>query len=326
MNRRAFIRLLGGAAAAWPVAARAQQSAKLPTVGFLGPLAESAMQQWTAAFVERLRELGWIDSRTLTIEYRYADGHSDRAAEIATEFVRLKVAVIVTGGVTAVVAAKKATSVIPIVFATAGDPVGTGLVTSLSRPGGNVTGLSNQSADLAGKRLELFREIVPKLRRLAIMFNADATIGVLEKDQVQIAARALDLEVVPLEIRQTSEIVPAIRASKDDADGLYVVTDPLMNTNRAAINTAANEAHLPTMHGERAYVEAGGLISYGPDFSDLFRRCAELVDKILRGAKPADIPVEQPTKFDLAINLKTAKALDLHVPQAVIATANQVVE
>ena len=284
------------------------------------------MQEWTAAFVRRLREVGWIESRTVTIEYRYADGHGDRAAEIATEFVRLKVAVIVTGGVTAVVAAKKATSVIPIVFATAGDPVGTGLVASLSRPGGNVTGLSNQSADLAGKRLELLREIAPKLRRLAIMFNAGAAIGVLEKDQVQIAARALGLEVVSLEIRETSEIATAIRALKDNADGLYVVTDPLMNTNRVAINIAANDAHLPNMHGERAYVEAGGLISYGPDFSDLFRRCAELVDKVLRGAKPADIPVEQPTKFDLAINLKTAKALDLNVPQALLATANQVVE
>ena len=193
------------------------------------------------------------------------------------------------------------------------------------RPGGNVTGLSNQSADLAGKRLELLRD-APKLRRLAIMFNAGAAIGVLEKDQVQIAARALGLEVVSLEIRETSEIATAIRALKDNADGLYVVTDPLMNTNRVAINIAANDAHLPNMHGERAYVEAGGLISYGPDFSDLFRRCAELVDKVLRGAKPADIPVEQPTKFDLAINLKTAKALDLNVPQALLATANQVVE
>ena len=325
MRRREFLALTGGAAS-WPLAARAKGAVKLPTVGFLGPLAQPAMQEWTAAFVRRLREVGWIESRTVTIEYRYADGHSDRAAEIATEFVRLKVAVIVTGGVTAVVAAKKATSVIPIVFATAGDPVGTGLVASLSRPGGNVTGLSNQSADLAGKRLELLREIAPKLRRLAIMFNAGAAIGVLEKDQVQIAARALGLEVVLLEIRETSQIAPAIRALKDNADGLYVVTDPLMNTNRVAINIVANDAHLPTMHGEKAYVEAGGLISYGPDFSDLFRRCAELVDKILRGAKPADIPVEQPTKFDLAINLKTAKALDLNVPQALIATANQVVE
>ena len=325
MRRREFLALTGGAAS-WPLAARAQGAVKLPTVGFLGPLAQPAMQEWTAAFVRRLREVGWIESRTVTIEYRYADGHSDRAAEIATEFVRLKVAVIVTGGVTAVVAAKKATSVIPIVFATAGDPVGTGLVASLSRPGGNVTGLSNQSADLAGKRLELLSEIAPKLRRLAIMFNAGAAIGVLEKDQVQIAARALGLEVVLLEIRETSEIAPAIRALKDNADGLYVVTDPLMNTNRVAINIVANDAHLPTMHGEKAYVEAGGLISYGPDFSDLFRRCAEMVDKILRGAKPADIPVEQPTKFDLAINLKTAKALDLNVPQALIATANQVVE
>src|SRR5258705_9046529 len=199
VKRREFIALAGGAAIAWPLAARAQQP-MMPVIGFLGPLTPSVQSKWTTAFVQRLRELGWIEGRTVAIEYRWADGRSERFAEIAAEFVRLKVSVIVTAGTAAVVAAKQATSVIPIVFATAGDPVGTGLVASLARPGGNVTGLSNQSADLAGKRLELLREVVPSLRRLAIMANIGSPIGVLEMGEVLGAAGTLGPEVAPLEI------------------------------------------------------------------------------------------------------------------------------
>jgi putative ABC transport system substrate-binding protein len=237
-----------------------------------------------------------------------------------------KVGVIVTGGTAAVLAAKRATSVIPIVFGTAGDPVGTGLVASLSRPGGNVTGLSNQSADLPGKRVELLREIVPGLRRLAIMANIDNPIGVREMGEVQVAERAFDLETVAAEIRRAEDIAPAIEALKGRADALYVVTEPLVDTNRVRINTLALSVRLPTMHGFRSYVDAGGLMSYGANIPDLFRRAADYVDKILRGAKPADLPVEQPTKFELVISLKTAKALGLEIPPNVLARADEVIE
>ncbi len=325
-RRREFITLLGGGAAvAWPLAARAQP-AKLPTIGFLGPLTPSVQSKWTAAFVQRMREHGWIEGRTVATEYRWADGRSERFAEIAAEFVRLKVSVIVTAGTAAVVAAKQATSVIPIVFATAGDPVGTGLVASLARPGGNVTGLSNQSADLAGKRLELLREVVPSLRRLAILANVGSPIGVLEMREAQAAARTLGFEVATVEIRRAQDIAPAFDALKGRADALYVCGDPLVTTNRIRINTLALGARLPTMHGQGDNVEAGGLMSYGANYPDLHRRAADYVDKILRGAKPGDIPVEQPTKFDLVINLTTAKVLGLTVPPSLLARADEVIE
>ena len=327
MRRREFLWAVGGTVLWWPFgAARAQQARRLPTIGFLGMLAPSAMSAWTAAFVERLRELGWIEGRSVAIEYRWAEGRSDRMADIASEFVRLKVAVIVTGGTAAVLAAKQATSVIPIVFGTAADPVGLGLVASLARPGGNVTGLSNLSADLPGKRLELLRGVVPSLRRVAVMANIGSPVGVLEMDQVRAAAGLLGLEVVSLGIRRADDIGSALESLKGGAEALYVVTDPLVNSNRIRIITLANAARLPTMHGERIYVEAGGLMSYAPNFSDLFRRAAEQVDKILRGTKPADIPVEQPTKFDLVINLTTAKALGLTVPPSLLASSNEVIE
>ena len=208
-------------------------------------------------------------------------------------------------------AAKQATAVIPIVFAAASDPVGTGLVASLARPGGNVTGLSNQISDTGGKKLELLREVVPGLRRLAIMANVGNPASVLDMGEAQATARTLGLEVTTSEIRRAEDISPAFDALKGRADALYVCVDPLVNTHRIRINTLALAARLPTMHGLREYVEAGGLMSYGPNLPDLFRRAADYVDKILRGAKPADIPVEQPTKFDLVINLTTAKALGL---------------
>jgi len=318
--------LLGGAAATWPLAARAQQPAQLPTIGFLGASTPAIMGQWVAAFVQRLRELGWIEGRTIAIEYRWAEGRSARANEIAAEFVRLKVDVIVTHSAELVVAAKQATSVIPIVFGLAADPVGSGLVASLARPGGNVTGLSVQGTDLAGKRFELLREIVPGLRWLAVIANADASGAVLEMREAQAAARALGLEVATPEIRRAEDIVPAFEALNGHAQALYVASDPLLYANRVRINTLALGARLPTMHATREYVEAGGLMSYGANYPDLFRRAGDYVDKILRGAKPADLPVEQPTKFDLVVNLITAKVLGLTVPPTVLARADEVIE
>jgi len=322
--RRKFIAALGSVAA-WPFAARAQQPGKLPTIGFLGTAAASAWAPWTAAFAQRLRDLGWIEGRTVGIEYRWADGHYECFAEIAAEFVRLKVDVIVTSG-SAVPAAKQATSVIPIVFALSPDPVAIGIVASLARPGGNVTGVSSESSETASKRLELLRQVVPALRRLAIMGNVGYPAAVLEMRAVQAAAHALSLEFALSEIRRAEDIAPAFELLKGRADGLYVCADPLVNTNHIRINTLALGARLPTIHDFREYIDAGGLISYGANSPDLFRRAAEFVDKILRGAKPADIPVEQPTKFDLVINLTTAKALDLTIPHNLLVLADEVIE
>jgi putative ABC transport system substrate-binding protein len=276
--------------------------------------------------MQRLRELGWIEGRTIAIDVRWAEGRTERLIEIATEFVRIKVDVIVTHSAAPVFAAMQATSVIPIVFAVANDPLGSGLVASLARPGGNVTGLSNQATDLAGKRLELLREVLPGLRRPAIMANVDAPAAVLEMGEVQAAARALGVEAVTLEIRRAEDIAPAFDALKGRADALFVCADPLAVVHRIQINTLAQGARLPTIFGFREFVEAGGLMSYGPNFPDQFRRAADFVDKILRGAKPGDIPVEQPTKFELVINLKTAKALGLTVPLIMRMTADEVIE
>jgi putative ABC transport system substrate-binding protein len=284
------------------------------------------MSQWTAAFVQRLRELGWIEDRTIAIRYRWAEGRAEHLAEIAAEFVRLKVDVIVTNSAAPVVAAKQATSIIPIVIASAADPVGTGLVASLARPGGNVTGLSVQMTDLAGKRLELLREVVPGLRRLAIMVNPGASASILEMDEAQAAGNMLGLDIATFEIRRAEDIAPAFEAFKGRAEALYVIAEPLITSNRLRINILALGARLPTMHGFREYVEAGGLMSYGANFPDMFRRAADLVDKILRGTKPADIPVEQPTKFDLTINVTTAKALGLEIPPTLLARADEVIE
>ena len=325
LRRREFITLLGGAAAAWPLAARAQQPAKLPTIGYLGTAAASAWAPWTAAFVQRLHELGWIEGRTVAIQYRWAEGRTERFAEFAAEFVRLKVDVIVTGG-NAAVAAKQASSVVPIVFALASDPVGDGLVATLARPGGNITGLSIQAPDLAGKRLALLREVVPGLRRLAIMVNVDLPAAVLEMGEIQGAAGTLGLDVATFEIRRAEDIAPAFEALKGRAEALYVIGDALVIIHRVRINILALTARLPTMLATREYVEAGGLMSYGPSFPDLFRRAGDYVDKILRGAKPADIPVQQPTKFDLVVNLTTAKALGLDVPLHIQQLADEVIE
>jgi ABC-type uncharacterized transport system substrate-binding protein len=326
MKRREFIALLGGAAAAWPVAASAQQPGRLPTIGYLGVGTPAGQSQWLAAFVQRLRELGWIEGRTVAIEYRWAESRTERYAEIAAEFVRLKVDIIATLG-QAVPAAKQATSAIPIVFAVDADPVGGGLVASLARPGGNVTGLSSQSPEIASKRLEILREIVPGLRRLATLGNVDWRGAVQELSEVQAAASTLGLNVIDkLEIRRAEDITPVFSTLKGEAQALYVSSDPLVATNRVHIITLALGARLPTMFVRREYIEAGGLICYGPNFLDMNRRAADFVDKILRGAKPADLPVEQPSKFELAVNLKTAKALGLTIPEAFLLRADEVFE
>jgi putative ABC transport system substrate-binding protein len=325
MKRREFITLVGGAVAAWPLVVQAQQPGKLPTIGFLAanPSIESPR---VAAFVQRLRELGWTDGRNLTIEYRWAEGRNERYAENAAELVRLRVDVIVTIATPPTVAAKQATAATPIVFAAASDPVGTGLVASLARPGGNVTGLSNQISDAGGKKIELLREVVPGLRRLAILANVGNPASVLEMGEAEATAHTLGLDVTTSEIRQAEDISPAFDALRGRADALYVCVDPLVNTHRIRINTLALAARLPTIHGLREYVEAGGLMSYGPNLPDLLRRAADYVDKILRGAKPGDLPVEQPTKFDLIINLTTAKALGLAIPPMLLARADEVIE
>ena len=323
MRRRDFISLIGGTAAAWPLAAQAQQT-RLPIIGFVGTDA-AAWSPWTTAFVQRLHELGWTEGRTVAIEYRWNEGQPERIAEIAAEFIRLKVDVIVTNGIAAPTL-KLATTVIPIVFTMAADPVRGGLVASLARPGGNVTGQSVQSIDVAGKRLELLREIVLDLRRLAILFNADFSQSVAEAEGVKAAAHTFDLEVAPLEIRRAADIAPAFETLKTRIDALYVVGDALITANLNRIITFALSRRLPTTFNQRDYIQAGALMSYGPNFPALFRHAAEYVDKILRGAKPGDLPVEQPTKFDLVINLITARALGLTVPPALLAIADEVIE
>jgi putative tryptophan/tyrosine transport system substrate-binding protein len=322
MRRREFITLLGGAAAAWPLAPRAQPLAK--TVGFIGTSA-SGFSAWTAVFAKRLLELSEMDHRTVAIEYRWSEGRPERVVEIAAEFVQQKVDLIVAYG-GAAVALKEATATIPIVFAPAVDPVGVGLVTSLSHPGGNATGLSIQATEAAGKRLEFLRELVPKLGRLGILFDGGYVATVQEKDEVQYLARALGLESVPQEIRRAEDIAPAFDALKGQVDALYVTENALIFTNRETITRLALGAQLPTTCTNADIARAGALMSYGPDFPALFRRAAEIVDKILRGTKPGDIPVEQPTKFDLVVNLKTAKALSLIIPDKILALADEVID
>ena len=326
MRRREFISVLGGAAAAWPLGVRAERITKLPTIGFMGPATSSINAQWVNAFVERLHAHDWTEGRTVSIEYRWAEGSYERAAEIAAEFVRMKVDVIVTWSTPSVLATKKATSEIPIVFAAAGDPVGGGLVASLARPGGNVTGLSIQGAEISGKRVELLREALHALSRLAIMGNGDNSAVVAEMRETQAAAEKLGLNATMFEIRRSEDIRPTFEKLKGHFDALYVPAEPLANTNRRRIGSFALAVHLPTMFGYSEYVEAGGLMSYGPNFPDLYRRAADFVDKILRGAKPAEMPVEQPTKFDLAVNLTTAEALGLTLPTIFLARADELIE
>ena len=324
-RRRVLLMSLAGAVAR-PLAAHAQQARRLPTIGLMGSGTAAAQKPWTAAFVQRLHELGWSEGRTVAIEYRWAEGRSERFAEIAAEFVRLKVDVIVTHNTPPTVAAKKATTEIPVVFATAGDPVGSGIVTSLARPGGNVTGLSSQAPDAAGKRLELLREIIPGLRRVAVLADVGNPYALVDAAEVEKAARPLGLDVMRSEMRVAEEIEPAIEALKGRVQALYVIAVPLLFVNRVRLNRLALAARLPTSHAVREYVEAGGLMSYGPHWPGMWSRAANVVDKVLRGTKPADIPIEQPSTFDLAINLQTAKALGLTIPPSLLARADHVID
>ncbi|MBV9458212.1 MAG: ABC transporter substrate-binding protein [Bradyrhizobium sp.] len=323
VRRREFITLFVGALAAWPPAARAQQ--KVPLIGFLGTTSASAWRQPVAAFERRLSELGWDAGRTITIDYRWTEGRNEQALAIAEAFVERKVDIIVAGG-NAVAAAKQATSSIPIVFPLAVDPLGSGFVASLPRPGGNVTGLSLQGGDLAGKRLQLLREIVPGLRRLAIMVNVAYPAAKNELAQCQLGTRSFGIEATLMELRRPEDIATTFDSLGGGADALYVVSDALTNTNYAGIASLALNARLPTMFGTTDSIHSGGLMAYGPNLPDLFRRAGDYVDKILRGAKPRDIPVEQPTKFTFVLNLATAKALGLATPPTLLALADEVIE
>lgn len=310
---------------AWPIAGRAQQM-KRPTIGLLGGATASAQAQWTAAFVQRLSELGWVEGRTVAIEYRWANGDFSRTPAMIAEFVRLNVDVIVTHATPNVLAAKRVTSVIPIVFASAGDPVGTGIVASLARPGGNITGLSVLSADAAHKLVEQARDLLPNLRRLGFLLQVGNPVAELQEQAVQAAVEKFGLDVVVAEIHGAKEIASAIETLKGRVEALIVPSNPLYNVNRIEINALALSAQLPTIYFDKVYVEAGGLMSYGVNWASMWRRAADFVDKILRGAKPADIPIEQPTTFELVINLQTAKALGLTVPWTVLTLADQVIE
>ena len=323
MRRRAFIAVLGGAAV-WPSTALMQPS-KLPMIGFLGPSTASVATKRVAAFSQRLRELGWIEGQTVAIDYRWADGKADRFAEIATDFAKHNVDVIVTWGTATALAAKQATSIIPIVFTIVSDPVGSGLVSSLARPSGNATGLSTEQVDIAGKRLEFLREIVPDLSAVAVLANVNNAGAMRETSELEAAARSLGVKVIQLNVRRSADIPIAVDV-RGQAQGLFVASDSLFNNYRELINKAALAARLPTVYGFRDPIEAGGLIGYGPEYLDLFRRAADYVDKILRGAKPADIPIEQPTKFELVINMRTANILGLTIPSSLLARADEVIE
>src|SRR6516164_5162869 len=324
MERRQFIRGFCGSVVAWPLAAYAQQLSSPRRIGVLGADA-TVWRPWIAVFAARLRELGWLEDETIAIDYRWAEGSSQRVSEVAAEFLRQNVDVIVSYG-SAVTTLKQATTTIPIVFAVAFDPVRSGLVQSLANPGGNVTGISIQQPDLVAKRLELLRATLPNLRRLAVLADARYAEPMLEADRVKSTAQALGLEAARLGIWGPQDIAGAFEVLRNKADALYVVSDALIAANGASIIRLALSERLPTILSYDDYVEAGGLMSYGPSYSDLFRRSADIVDKILHGTKPGDIPVEQPTKFDLAINLKTAKALGFSVPATLLARADELIE
>ncbi|MBI4610414.1 MAG: ABC transporter substrate-binding protein [Candidatus Rokubacteria bacterium] len=310
-----------------PLAADAQQAGKVPRIGFLYPVSAALASSRTEAFVQGLREFGYIEGQNITIEWRLSEVPADRLSELAAELVRLKVDVIVTGGTPAAFAARKATSTIPIVMSSVGDPVATGLVATLARPGGNITGLSLVSPDLAGKRLELIKESVPGLSRVAILVNLANPIQKVVLGQTEVAARSLGMQLQPVDVRDPRELESAFAAmAKRRAGAVIVPFDPIFFSNRRRIVDLAAKSRLPAIYFDKGYVEAGGLMAYGPNIADLARRAATYVDRILKGAKPADLPVEQPTRFELVINLKTAKALGLTIPQSVLFRADHVIQ
>jgi putative ABC transport system substrate-binding protein len=326
-SRREFITLLGGAAAAWPLAVRAQPS-KVSRIGFLGTSSLSLERPLVDAFVQKLRELGHVEGATIAIEYRWAEGQDDRLPELAAELVRIKPDVIVTTGTPGTLAAKRATTTIPIVFASSGNPLNTGLVASLARPGGNVTGFTISGPELEGKRLQILKDAVPALSRVAVLWNS-ANPGNSDFYQlVRAAAAALRLTLRPVvEVRRIDDFNDAfstIAVAKPDA--MIVLADRFLLAHRTDIVNFASTSRLPTIYAYREYVDAGGLMSYAPNDLEQFRRAAVYVDNILKGAKPADLPVQEPTKFELIINLKTARSLNLEIPRDLLLVADEVIE
>jgi putative tryptophan/tyrosine transport system substrate-binding protein len=327
MRRREFITLLGGAAASWPLAVEAQQAGSR-RIGLFetGAPSPARVQHWDT-LRQRLRELGYLEGQNIAFESRFAEGKSDRLSGIAAELIGLKVDLIVTSGTPAALAAKHATRTIPIVMAQLADPVGAGLVASLGRPGGNVTGMTTQDTDLIGKRLELLLEVAPKVSRFALLVDETNPGTVLIASGTQVAARSVGVQLQYLGVRDPSELEHAFFVMKQDQAGALIVeSSSMLFMWRTRLADLALKNRLPTIFAQREYAEAGGLLTYAADFSDLFGRAATFVDKILKGAKPADLPVEQPTKFELVINLKTAKALGLEIPPTLLARADEVIE
>ena len=329
MRRREFITVLGGAAVVWPLAAHAQQAGKVPRIGFLSLTSPSDRRPLLDAFRQRLRELGWVEGQNIVIDYRYAEDRVDRLPDLAAELVRLKVDLIIaSAGTQGVTAARNASETIPIVMIAVRDPVGTGLIASLVRPGGNVTGVSGSAGlEIVAKQLELLKETVPKIRRVAILSNPANAYHQLAIREVNVAARSLGVQLQLLEARGPNEFDGAFAAmAKERVGALLVLSDAMLSSHRTRLADLAARSRLPAAYGVRESVEAGGLMSYGPSFLDFYRRAATYVDKILKGAKPGELPVEQPGKFELVINLKTAKALCLTIPPSLLQRADQVIE
>ena len=325
MDRRTFVALIGASMTGAPLRARAQQAGTVPRIGLLSPFTPSDAAPWHEAFRQGLRERGWIEGKNIGIEYRYAKSPAELPV-LAAELVRLKVDVIVTSA-TGTLPAKDATRTIPIVMASNADPVMMGMVTSLARPGGNVTGLSQISSELSGKRLELLKEIVPNLSRVAVMWNPGGGGSTVNWQEMQRAARTLGLELHPLETRKPSDFNQAFEdASRARVGALAITPSPLFAGNLRRIADLAIKSRLPAIFNLREFADSGGLVAFGPNRTDEFRRAAAYVDKILKGAKPADLPVEQPTKFELVINLKTAKALGLTIPNSLLLRADEVIQ
>jgi putative ABC transport system substrate-binding protein len=325
-RRRAFVRSLGGVAFSWSLAARAQPRQKVPVIGLMGSGTPATLGELPRAFVGRLAEIGWVEGRNVMIEYRWGEGRTERFAEIAAEFVRLNVDLIVTHNTPPTLAAKKATSTIPIIFATAGDPGGSGIVSSLSKPGGNVTGLSSQAPEIAGKRVELLRELMPNVRRLGVLIDTNNPYAERDVSEAQKAAGVLGIEMTIARVQKADDIEPALDRLRSQAQALYILAVPVLLTHRTRIIEMAFAAGLPTIHDVREYVDSGGLLSYGPNWVAMWSQAAVFADKILRGAKPGDLPVEQPTLFSLVLNAATAKALGLVIPNSILQRADELID
>ncbi len=330
-TRRVFLRTLAGGLLAAPFTAAAQPAIRIPRIGYLSPAGSLAPPQLLEAFRQGLRDLGYVEGRNVVIDYQSAEGKSERLPALAAELVALRVDVIVAaGGTPAALAAQQATKSLPIVFIGAGDPVTSGLVTSLARPGGNLTGLALPFPELAGKGLEQLKQAVPEIRRVAVLWQPGAVPERTEidiKNELEAAARALGLRLQIVESRGPADIDQAFaEMSRAGVDALTVMSTPVFSSQRARLADLAAKYRLPSLFSFRTYVEAGGLMSYGPDNADLFRRAATYVDRILKRTKPGDLPVEQPTKFELVRNLKTAKALGLTIPPSLLGRADEIIQ